>query len=493
MSKVSKFVSKPEKLTKEQEDKQHKALMRLRASRIAIGDPFYEAIAFGLNISPDWSCKSIGVTPTEIVYNPSFIYGMTAKEEADLVKEVSSSPFGTDKEKQDYIDFIKIFYKKKSDEDMRFIWKHEVEHIIREFFVRAKSLGIDTRKRSDINLFDLLNIAQDHVINLAIMLDMSKHTGKIDLKEAEIKQSESSFLRNITFAKFLHKDVKYIPNTTEEIFEDLLKKEEQNQENKEGSGGSSGEGKSNSFVFDEHFEGTEEEMKQFQDMCFEAVIRAAKQAGASAIRPDVKHTIDNLDKPTIKWQQLLDRDVKSFFMRDYTYAELHNKTRYMTQWCRKQGYISDKQYLMFPTEEPEQKVKVVIGFDTSGSISLEEKKKALSEAVGILKQFKDYELAVFSWGSDVIKESVRFYTPANHKEIASYPFMDGGGTSISPTLDFMGESFKDYQPVIFTDGYFWDKPDVLLKKKMKNLIWVVFDNESFKSEIGRVVLKSTRG
>ena len=55
-------------LNKEQQDREHKALMRLRATRMDLKDtlgrpdPFYEAILLPLDLVPDWTCKSIAVT-----------------------------------------------------------------------------------------------------------------------------------------------------------------------------------------------------------------------------------------------------------------------------------------------------------------------------------------------------------------------------------------------------------------------------------------------
>ena len=479
-------------LNKEQQDREHKALMRLRATRMDLKDtlgrpdPFYEAILLPLDLVPDWACKSIAVTSkNSIIFNPMFIMGMTSKERQEIVKKLLQSET-TEQERAEYLGFIDCFYKEKNLDELRFLLEHEAEHIVREFMARLRELigGQYTPEQKQKLL--LLNIAQDHVINLARFIqtqglsDCSKEDMTRRLPEA-IKSYEAK--RPCT--KYVFKDTKYVWSTTEEIYEDLL--EESNKQQGDGN-----QAQSNKYIIDEHFQGTPEEEEAFKEMCTNGVMRAIKSAGRDKVNnPELLRLYDSLDKPTIKWTQLLDREVKSSVIRDFTYAEVHNKTRYMTQWCRKQGYITDKQYLTFPTEEPEKKVKVIIGFDTSGSISLEEKRLALSEAVGILKQFKDYELIVFSWGSGVVEESFRTYTPQNHKEIVNYPFMDGGGTLIGPTLDLFAK-YKEHQAVVFTDGYFADKVDSKLKRSLKGLIFVVYDNDGFTSDVGRVVHKRTK-
>ena len=112
----------------------------------------------------------------------------------------------------------------------------------------------------------------------------------------------------------------------------------------------------------------------------------------------------------------------------------------------------------------------------------------LSEAAGIIKQFSDYELAVFCWGSDVVNDSIKYYDPSNIKELYSYEFLSGGGTNIMPVINILTTKFKSYQSVIFTDGYFFDKiPEDKSVKSLSNSIWTLFDNKSFKSPVGKTV------
>ena len=112
----------------------------------------------------------------------------------------------------------------------------------------------------------------------------------------------------------------------------------------------------------------------------------------------------------------------------------------------------------------------------------------LSEAAGIVKQFNDFELSVFCWGTDIVKESVKHFTPANIKELYSYEFLCGGGTSIKPTTDYLINNFPKHQAVVFTDGYFFDSiPRDKTIKTLSRSIWVLFDNPNFSSSIGKTV------
>ena len=316
---------------------------------------------------------------------------------------------------------------------------------------------------NDFEKHRLLNIAQDYVINNSDAI--------------ELHNEIESAIRAIPILKYLYLDKKYIGKTTEEVYIDLLK-EQQSQ----GSGGSKGQGSGE--LLDEHFDFSDEEAEDVKD----TIIKAAKQAGKEGTPNDVWKIVDELFKPKIKWSTLLDKQLKSFYIKDMTYEVPHTRSRYMTNYCRNKGYISNSQHLVFPTEEVDGKIYVVLAFDTSGSISKKEKLKMLSEAAGIVKQFNDFELSVFCWGTDVVKESIKHFTPANIKELYSYEFLCGGGTSIKPTTDYLINNFPKHQAVVFTDGYFFDSiPRDKTIKTLSKSIWVLFDNPNFSSSIGKTV------
>ena len=455
---------------KEDKSVTEKALAKLRNIRIRMSamqssnnNTFYSFIAMSMTLIPDYSISTLGVKGKDLYFNPLFINGLDQKDIDKAKKEVSdalSNSILSQEEHDNFIHKLTYWYGKKTEADLNFFWRHEIEHIIRCFVDRKLGLGIDLE---DCQKHKLLNIAQDYVIN---------NSNAIELHN-EIETAK----RSIPILKYLYLDNKYIGKTTEEVYIDLLK-EQQSQ----GSGGSKSQGSGE--LLDEHFDFSDEEVENIKG----TIIKAAKQAGIEGTPNDVWKIVDELFKPKIKWSTLLDKQLKSFYIKDMTYEVPHTRSRYMTNYCRNKGYISNSQHLVFPTEEVDGKIYVVLAFDTSGSISKREKLKMLSEAAGIVKQFNDFELSVFCWGTDVVKESVKHFTPANIKELYSYEFLCGGGTSIKPTTDYLINNFPKHQAVVFTDGYFFDSiPRDKTIKTLSKSIWVLFNNQSFKSPIGKTV------
>ena len=439
-----------------------KALAKLRNIRILMSarqnlnnNTFYSFIAMSMTLIPDYSIPTLGVKGKDLYFNPLFINGLDQKDIDKAKKEVSDALANSSLSQEEHDNFIHkltYWYGKKTEVDLNFFWRHEIEHIIRCFVDRKLGLGISS---NDLEKHKLLNIAQDYVINNSNAVELHK-----DIEAAKC---------SIPILKYLYLDKKYIGKTTEEVYIDLLK-EQQSQ----GSG----------ELLDEHFDFSDEEAEDIKD----TIIKAAKQAGKEVTPNDVWKIVDELFKPKIKWSTLLDKQLKSLYIKDMTYEVPHTRSRYMTNYCRNKGYISNSQHLVFPTEEVDGKIYVVLAFDTSGSISKQEKLKMLSEAAGIVKQFNDFELSVFCWGTDIVKDSVKHFTPANIKELYSYEFLCGGGTSIKPTTDYLINNFPKHQAVVFTDGYFFDSiPRDKTIKTLSKSIWVLFDNPNFSSPIGKTV------
>lgn len=450
---------------KEDKSITEKALAKLRSIRISMSatqssnanNSFYAFLAMSCTLIPDYSVPTLGINGKKLYFNPWFICGYPKSSIINAKKELDEALSNGEIDNSIYDSWIKRldnWYGKKSEAELTFFWRHELEHIIRDGLGRKRGLGIDM---NDKKKHDLINIAQDYIINNCNAVELHK-----DINSAK---------KALPVLEYLYTNPKYLGWTTEQVYIDLLKKENENQDD-------------DKDLLDEHYELTDEEIEDITD----TIIKAAKSAGQSGTPKDVWKVVEELFAPKIKWSNLLDQQVKSTMVRDETYEIPHMRSRYMTGFCRDRGYISQNQHLVFPSEEVDGKIKVVLAFDTSGSISKEEKLKMLSEAAGIIKQFSDYELAVFCWGSDVVNDSLKYYDPSNIKELYSYEFLAGGGTNILPVINTLTTKFNSYQSVIFTDGYFFDKiPEDKSVKSLSNSIWTLFDNKSFKSPIGKTV------
>ena len=448
---------------KEDKSITEKALAKLRSIRIGMTQEgsskhssFYSFLAMSCTLIPDYSIPTLGINGKNLYFNPWFICGYP-KAEIEKAKKELNTLFSNNEIEKDYYDNwtkrLDRWYSKKTTEELLFYWRHELEHIIRGFTERKAGLGINNEDREKHRL---MNIAQDYIIN--------------NCNAIEIYKDINSAKKVLPSLEYLFLDHKYVGKTTEEVYIDLL--------NKEKSSGKDSE----QDLLDEHFELTEEQAEDIKD----TIIRAAKSAGNSGTPTEVWKIVEELFATKIKWSSLLDQQVKSMIVKDETYEIPHMRSRYMTGFCRDRGYISQSQHLVFPSEEVDGKIKVVLAFDTSGSISKQEKLKMLSEAAGIVKQFSDYELAVFCWGTNIVENSIKYFDMSNIKELYSYEFLCGGGTMIAPVIDILKTKFKEYQAVVFTDGYFADKiPTDKSTKSLSNSIWTLFDNKSFKIPIGK--------
>lgn len=430
-------------------------------------EAFYSCIALGLDLAVSYECPTIGVEPKRLVMNPYFICGMPQKmiqEKKDEAHQLLSSGSVNQEDYDKQIKHLDIFYNKKTDQELLFLLKHELGHIVRESWNRKDNLGIS---KTDINKHSLLNIAQDYVINNGIAIEDFK--GIKDCHKA------------LPFTEFCYMNEKYLNWTTEDIYFDLLKQQKEQQE--QGGSGRQGQGKYK-FVLDEHFDGelSEEEQEAIGDL----ILRAAKQAGQEGTPSDIWKMVEELTRPKVSWKKLLDKQAKSMIMVDYTYANPHVRSMNMSNMLRKNGIIQRNQGIIYPRIKTEGSIKVIVGFDTSGSISNKEKADMLSEVVGIMNQFPDYELVVFCWGSQIVQESIKIFTPQNVKEAKNYQFLCGGGTVIQPTVEFM-TNYKDHQKIVFTDGYIFDKVPSEVKG-WDNSIWVLTNrNSDFKTPVGKLV------
>ena len=448
---------------KEDKSITEKALAKLRSIRISMSatqssnanNSFYAFLAMSCTLIPDYSIPTLGINGKKLYFNPWFICGYPKSSIINAKKELDEALSNGEIDNSIYDSWIKRldnWYGKKSEAELTFFWRHELEHIIRGFTDRKSGLGIDLNDRKK---HKLMNIAQDYIINNCNAVELYK-----DINSAK---------KVLPVLEYLYTNPKYLGWTTEQVYIDLLKKENENQDD-------------DKDLLDEHYELTDEEIEDITD----TIIKAAKSAGQSGTPKDVWKVVEELFAPKIKWSSLLDQQVKSMMVKDETYEIPHMRSRYMTGFCRDRGYISQNQHLVFPSEEVDGKIKVVLAFDTSGSISKQEKLKMLSEAAGIVKQFSDYELAVFCWGTDIVENSIKYFDMSNIKELYSYEFLCGGGTMIAPVIDILKTKFKEYQAVVFTDGYFADKiPTDKSTKSLGNSIWTLFDNKSFKSPIGK--------
>ena len=185
---------------------------------------------------------------------------------------------------------------------------------------------------------------------------------------------------------------------------------------------------------------SEEEKKKIKDEFKNSVIQAAQSAGAGNVPAGVARMIKELTEPKMDWRELLDVDITSQRKDDYTFMKPSRR-----------NWHSDA---IMPGMNNASMVEADCVIDASGSMTDKMVEDVLAEVKGIMTQFDDFKLRVFSFDTEVY--GLKEFTPYNIDEIDTYEVLGGGGTDFEVVWTFMKEN--DIEPkklIFFTDGYPW--------------------------------------
>jgi len=292
------------------------------------------------------------------------------------------------------------FIAKLTKEETVFLVAHEVEHCVYDHMSRRGS-----RKPK------IWNAAADYVINY-------------ELHEHRVGKLPNPKTSGVTPCF----DSKYKGMFTEELYEQLLKDPNQNFPE-----------------FDIHLEPgdgkgvpmTEEERRVLRDEISAAVMQAAK-VDVGNTPAGVKAMLKDWTEPQMDWREVLNMQIKSMVKSDFTWQRCARKT---------QAYG-----IYLPAMKEEEKIKVHVAIDSSGSMTDSMLRDFMGEVKGIMLQFADFELTM--WCSDTKVYNEQTYTPDNIDDIDEYEIMGRGGNDFNCNWDYMKE--KGIVPekfIHFTDGY----------------------------------------
>ena len=312
------------------------------------------------------------------------------------------------------------FVNKLDDQELVFGFAHELGHVIFDHMVR----------RGD-RIPELWNMAGDYVINNMLVRE--------------------GIGRQITTVPILV-DSKYTGKTADEVYDELFDGAvevkmtlDTHLEFEEGDGDSDtkdGNGKAPKMK-----PLSEEEKKALRDEWREAVIQAAKNAGAGNIPGDIKRLVKNITEPVMDLRDLLRIQFSGSTKSDYTWMRPNRKA-----WHT--GAV-------LPGQLPGEELDVVIALDTSGSISDYMLQDFLGMVQGALDQFTSYRVRIISFDTDVYNEDL--FTSDDGRDMTEYEAGGGGGTSFECVWQWMKDNeIQPHQLVMFTDGYpfgSWGDPD----------------------------------
>jgi predicted metal-dependent peptidase len=181
-------------------------------------------------------------------------------------------------------------------------------------------------------------------------------------------------------------------------------------------------------------EGESKNQKDLAAAWKEHVVQAATVARMQGKMPaGIERMIDDLIAPQIPWIAILERFVNDSMKDDY-------------DWMRRdRRFIGRGLYL---PDLYSESAKIAVAVDTSGSISQEELKEAVSEVFGILRSKKISKVHLMSCDAKVhLDKSLSPYDELPNE----YP--GGGGTDFRPVFEAIGNQDRPACLIYFTDTY----------------------------------------
>lgn len=321
-----------------------------------------------------------------------------------------------------YFYYNRNFVGSLSRQELTFVFSHEVMHCAWETGERRGSRHAAT-----------WNDASDYAINL-------------EISDARVGTPPKTYDHEGKKVFNCLLDKKYDGMATDQIYDLLIAERKKN--------GTLGNGSSN---FDWHVTDLEDletdptgengpipmsadEREKLRDETRQAVMQAAKAAGAGNVPGSIRRMITDLTEPQMDWRELLTAHIQSAFKDDYSWSKPSRRSA---------GSI-----FIMPGLKNAVRVEIDIAIDVSGSITNAMLKDMLGEVYGIMTQFDDFLLRIWSFDTTVYPETVMVLTPDTIEDIHNYNMRGGGGTDFECNWEYMKrEDITPHRFVMFTDGY----------------------------------------
>jgi predicted metal-dependent peptidase len=336
----------------------------------------------------------------------------------------------------------------EDEKECEFLFGHEVLHAVYEHIGRR----VDNEHEAQLS-----NIAADYCVNG-------------DLVQAKVG-------RMITTVPCLH-ETKYYGWSYEQVYKDLydnaekidiselaqqmldehLENEQSTVDKGDGQGGDGkgdkkdGQGQKPTI--------SENELKDIKDELKEALVNAAKQAGAGKLPNGVKRILSDITEPKMNWRELLRQQLESTIKSDYSWARPSRRSWHMDA--------------VMPGMKNDEMIDICVALDMSGSISDEMARDFLGEIKGITEEFQNFKLHVFSFDTDVY--NAQDFSSDNLDDVLDYEPKGGGGTDFMAMFNYLkDEQIEPKRLVVFTDGYPWDTwgdPNYC------ETVWIIHSNDN---------------
>lgn len=305
---------------------------------------------------------------------------------------------------------------------------------------------------------ELWNVAGDHVIN------------------TELTKS------GYTLPKGGCCDMRFLGMETEEVY-NILWDEEQEQPGKhkntmpdlitpdegdsESQGQGAGEGNQEGGVAGNIPTPSKEEIEQHvKEQLVQAVQSAQLKGQAGSIPGNIVRDLQNLLQPKLPWKQILRKFLFSMNKTDYSWTKPNRR------------YIH--QGIILPSLHGESLGQIDFAIDTSGSVSVSDFNRFISEIAYVFKQFKPDGVGVYQF-DHILQATDKVATLSDFMKLK---FKGGGGTNIEPVLEYFKTQSKGKALIVLTDGYFYHSPEM---NPNKPVIWLIYDNPKWIPPFGKAV------
>ncbi len=305
--------------------------------------------------------------------------------------------------------------------------------------------NLDVLKLTHLEIYDILFKKYNKTLN-SLTLPLSQN------------QSLEDFLKNFKkdfneFEKQLEKN-KELSETEKEIFKQAFK----------------------DFYFQKWFDSLDEKtkeeiIKKIKEDVYAGYVNA-KQRGR--ITADLENFVEHIFKKVRDWKKVLREEILETIKGDWSWVKISDNL----QSLHLAGF---KQIGNLPSlDDTFTLPSVVIGVDTSGSISDEEYKDFLNEIYSIFKSIRVNNFEVVMWEAEItktfsgrngiVKEALKWL-----KERRGY-----GGTNLRSFLEYCNKKTFNKIAIILTDGEFENDLKANEFRNFKKVIFVISKNGTTK-------------
>jgi len=322
------------------------------------------------------------------------------------------------------------FVRGLSPEDLLFTISHETMHLALEHLKRKGSRNIK-----------LWNLASDEAIN-----NLLKHEMRIwkqalcsqSFEEMSAEQIYDELLKETTIKRVYGSG--QCPNSFDTHFYD-------EESSKKDSGGQKGKGKNSPFW------SQGQEKLDVPKMIKDA---AAFAKGQGKLPAGMERLFRDLLEPRMNWKELLQKYIMSVLPQDWTYTKPSKR-------AQAAGF--------FMPSIVKETVDIIVGVDSSGSISDEEYAQFLSEIFAMTRAVSNLRATVLICDAELsqIVEINNTFDPNVHIQGRGY-----GGTSCMPVFKWIHEEKNENVKLLvyLTDGYI-DEPNEAVYVSGYPVLWVI--------------------